>query len=325
MLFRLSVALCITGCGAFGPVVTSSVHGADETVAGRAVALPELDADRAYDYLVSICRLGPRPSGSRGMADQQKLLQAHFLEHGAHVQFQSFDTVHPTTGQAVRLNNMIVTWHPDATERVLFACHYDTRPFPDRDLNGDGVFLGANDGGSGAALMMELAHHLPHVRTDYGVDFVLFDAEEFIIRDRGQYFLGSEKFARDYRDNPPRHRYVSGILVDMIADRRLNLYIEKNSWKYAPELTRSIWDTAKRLNVNEFIDSRKYEVQDDHLALNTIAKIPTCDLIDFEYGGLRNPYWHTTKDVPANCSGESLAKVGRVLLAWLAEKKHPVQ
>ena len=89
------------------------------------------DAARAYRYLQSICRLGPRPSGSRGMLAQQKLLATHFSRFGARVSRQSFDRPDPRNGKAVRMTNLVVSWHPGRTTRVLLCCHYDTRPFPD--------------------------------------------------------------------------------------------------------------------------------------------------------------------------------------------------
>lgn len=281
-----------------------------------------LDAARAFGYLTRICDLGPRISGTEGMTRQQELLEAHFTRHGATVKYQAFDAVHPLTGAPVRLANMIVSWHPEAQERVLLCCHYDTRPFPDRDpvpANRTRPFLGANDGASGVALFMELAHHMPHAPTRYGVDFVFFDAEELIYNEPGdRYFLGSEQFATRYRDDPPPYRYVCGVLVDMIGDKDLQLYQEKNSLNLAPQVTRSVWRTAARLGVREFIPRRRHEVRDDHLPLNQIARIPTCNIIDFDY-----PHWHTRNDVPAACSGDSLVKVGRVLLAWLAEAPDP--
>lgn len=272
-----------------------------------------LDAKRAYNYLVRICQLGPRPSGSAAMTKQQDLIADHFTKLGAKVRLQAFDAAHPLTGQPVRMSNLIVSWHPDAKDRVLLACHYDTRPFPDRDpYNPRGTFLGANDGASGVALFMELGHHLPALKPACGVDMVFFDGEELIFGNTGRYFLGSEHFAKDYRDNPPPYRYIYGVVVDMIGDRHLRVFKEANSVKHAPRLTDSIWRTAERLQIHEFDSQEKWEVQDDHLPLNQIARIPSCDIIDFDY-----PYWHTTQDTPAQCSGASLAKVGHVLLEWL--------
>jgi len=278
-----------------------------------AAEVKKCDAKRAYGYLVDICRLGPRVSGTRGMAQQQQLLVKHFNKLGANIRFQSFDATHPLNGQPVRLNNLIVSWHPESQERVLVACHYDTRPFPDRDrFNPKGRFIGANDGASGVGLLMELGHHIPKLKTKCGVDFVFFDAEELIYGKRGKYFLGSEHFARKYLDKPPKYRYKYGVLVDLIADKNLNLHMEKKSLEYAPDVTKSIWNVAKQLGHDEFIASPGYDVEDDHVPLNKIARIPTCDIIDFDY-----PYWHTTRDVPRNCSGSSMAIVGDVVLMWL--------
>lgn len=276
---------------------------------------PVPDAQRAYQYLVDICDIGPRISGSPGMLKQQELIQKHFEEFGARVQFQEFDAAHPQTGNPVRMRNIIVSWHPDSKERVLVCCHYDTRPWPDRErleIHRRMPFIGANDGASGVALFMELAHHMQSIKPRYGVDFVMFDGEELVYDRDDKYFLGSEYFATQYRDQPPQHRYVAGVLVDMIADKDLNLFYERNSLKYASHVTRSVWSTARELRVSEFIPRRKHEVRDDHLPLNEIAKIPTTDVIDFDY-----PYWHTRNDVPAACSGKSMSKVGRVLLRWL--------
>ena len=276
-----------------------------------------LDERRAFGYLEDICKLGPRPSDSKGMTDQQNLLVAHFTKLGAQVRLQEFDTAHPKKGTPVRMKNLIVTWHPQAKERVLLCCHYDTRPFPDRDRDRPkGPFIGANDGGSGVALFMEMGHSLPAIQPTFGVDMVFFDGEEFIFqRDGGKFFLGSEYFARQYRDRPPSYRYLCGVLVDMIGDKKLTIPPEPFSQKHAPKVVRSVWATAGALGIKEFV-SKPYatEINDDHVPLNEIAKIPTADLIDLDY-----PAWHTTNDKPSQCSGASLVKVGRVLLTWLQQ------
>jgi hypothetical protein len=275
------------------------------------------NGERAFRYLVQLCDIGPRTSGTDGMRRQQELIEEHFTACGAALQYQPFDAPHPQTGQPVRMNNMIVSWQPEAKTRVLVCCHYDTRPFPDRDpvpANRTRPFIGANDGASGVALLMELGHFLPDLSPRYGVDFVFFDGEELVYdSNRDKYFLGSEHFAKEYRDRPPAHRYAYGVLLDMVADRDFRVFYEVNSLKYAPDVTRSVWDAAKQAGVREFVARRKHEVRDDHLPLNEIARIPTCDVIDFDY-----PHWHTRNDLPAACSGQTLAKVGRVMLTWLS-------
>jgi len=149
---------------------------------------------------------------------------------------------------------------------------------------------------------------------NYGVDFVLFDGEEFIFDHNDRFFLGSEYFAQNYAKNPPPHRYRWGVLLDMVGDKDLQIYQERNSmwWKDTRPLVEDIWATARRLGVREFIARKKYSVRDDHLPLHNTGKIPCIDVIDFDY-----PPWHTRADTPENCSALSLAKVGWVIREWL--------
>lgn len=276
-----------------------------------------LDSTRTFGYLQRVCDIGPRISGTEGMAQQQQLIEDHFAQFPCQITNQEFDVAHPETGEPVRMKNIIVSWHPEAKQRLLLCCHYDTRPRPDKEFNPfnrNKPFIGANDGGSGVALFMELAHHMGSLRPHYGIDFVFFDGEELVYDSRDKYFLGSEYFARQYVDQPPVHRYVAGVLVDMIGDKNLNIYQEGNSLRYAGDVTRSVWQVANNLREKAFISRRKHNLSDDHLSLNQIAKIPTCDIIDFDY-----PYWHTRNDLPAACSGESITRVGRVVMTWLEQ------
>ena len=218
--------------------------------------------------------------------------------------------------------NLVVSFHPDRNNRILLCAHYDTRPFPDRDPRRPrGRFIGANDGGSGVAVLMELAHHVGKLDSPYGVDFVLFDGEEFVFEERqGTYFLGSEHFARQYVAEPPAYRYRAAVLLDMVGDAQLQLFQERNSvsWADSRPLVDEIWGTAKKMGITEFIARPKHEIRDDHLALHDIARIPACDIIDFDYPRSSSAsYWHTEADTPDKCSGDSLAKVAAVLLEWL--------
>jgi glutaminyl-peptide cyclotransferase len=279
--------------------------------------------DRAMAHLEAICELGPRPSGSAAMDRQRALLAKHFRAAGATVTGQAFQIRDRRTGKPVHLENLVVSWHPDRSDRVLLAAHYDTRPFPDSDpVDPQGVFLGANDGASGVAVLMELAAAMPGLPGPVGVDFVLFDAEEYIFAPRDPYFLGSTYFARQYAADQKagrlQHAYRCGVLLDMVADHDLEIWQEQHSvdWPDTRPVVDSIWDVARRLGVRQFVPRPKHAVQDDHLPLRMIGGIPTCDVIDFDY-----PAWHTTADVPAACSAESLDAVGRVMLAWLREQR----
>ncbi|WP_437228280.1 M28 family peptidase [Planctomicrobium sp. SH661] len=281
----------------------------------------DFDGARAFNYLREICAIGPRISGTPGMQQQQDLLEKHFTDLGGEVRYQEFDASHPRTGQPVRMRNIIVQWRPQATRRILLCCHYDTRPFPDRETSPalrEKPFIGANDGGSGVALLMELGNHLGKegvlpLNSDLGVDFVIFDGEELVYTQGDKYFLGSEYFATEYRDHPPQNfRYLSGVLLDMVAGTGATFYYEINSLRYAPEVTRDVWKVAADLGIRDFVARRKHEVLDDHLALNQIARIPTCDIIDFDY-----PHWHKRNDLPAACSAQTLGKVGRVMMGWI--------
>ncbi len=279
-------------------------------------------ANRAMRYLQEICDIGSRVTGSEGMERQREYLAGFFREQGAVVKFQNFEIRHPENGEDVLVSNLIASWHPDRPLRFLMCAHYDTRPFPDSDKNNPkGRFIGANDGGSGVAALMELSHQLQDLPPDIGVDVVLFDAEEFVwLQGRDDYFLGSTFFAKKYVAEPPQTPYQAGILLDMVGDRELGIYYEVNSLKYAREVTRGIFRTASSLGVRSFVSRSRHQIEDDHLPLNEIARIPTADLIDFDYPrpGFNQPsYWHTEQDVPANCSGESLATVVWVVHQWL--------
>lgn len=323
-LLGLVIALGITIIG-LAIVISVSKLGSAASGDTQAAVPAAYDAKRAYQVLVQLCEIGPRPSGSEGMKRQQDYLKPIFERAGGQVTMQTFDIRHPENGSSVPMANMIASWNPDRTKRFLVCAHYDTRPYPDQDQrNRKGVFVGANDGASGTAALVELAHHLNDLPADVGVDLVLFDGEEFVWQQgRDEYFLGSKFFAEKYKANPPAVPYRAGVLLDMIGDRELKIYYERNSMRYAKEVAKGIWNTADRLGVRAFVPRIRHEIQDDHLPLNQTAGIPTVNVIDFDYPrpGIGAPsYWHTEQDVPANCSGQSLVTVVWVVHEWLKEQ-----
>lgn len=279
------------------------------------------DADRAMGYLRDICKIGPRISGSEGMIRQQDYLQKHFEAQGGKVTLQKFSYRQHSVRRQTEMTNMVVSWFPNRTERVIICSHYDTRPIADQEKNQRRwrePFVSANDGGSGVALLMEMARHMRKLETGVGVDFVLFDGEEYIFETGvDKYFLGSEHFAREYRKQRGKMHYAAAILLDMIGGKNPRFPVEQNSAWLAAPLVKDIYTTAEELKCTAFRmdEYSKTAVQDDHLALNH-AGIPAIDIIDFDY-----PHWHLLSDTPENCSGESLEQVAKVLGVWLQRLK----
>lgn len=276
-----------------------------------------IDGARAFGYLKQICDLGPRPAGSEANTRQREMVAEHFRKNGLEIREQSFDAIDPSNRSRKRLTNLIGVWNPQKRRRVVIGAHYDTRPFPDQDpdpAKRRNRFIGANDGASGVALLMEISNHLPKMNTEWGVDLILFDGEELVYQDGDPYFLGSRHFARQYLADAKKRSwsYEAGLVLDMVADKNLLIEQEQYSMEYAPKVVREIWDAAEKLGEKRFSRSVGPAVLDDHIPLNQ-ARIPTADLIDFEY-----PHWHTVNDTPEQCSGESMAAVGRVVTAWLS-------
>jgi hypothetical protein len=172
------------------------------------------------------------------------------------------------------------------------------------------------------ALLMELAGAMPGLDGPVGVDFVLFDAEEYVFAARDPYFLGSIHFARQYaagrKSGEIPWNYRAGLVLDMVADADLVVYQESKSvsWPDTRPVVDEVWAVARRMGVRQFVARPGYEVEDDHVPLRNLGKIPTADIIDFDY-----PAWHTTRDTAAACSGESLEAVGSVVLQWLREQR----
>jgi hypothetical protein len=279
----------------------------------------EFDAKRSMKYLEELCGIGPRISGSDGMKKQQELLKKHFEKYGATVTFQKFDGRQPSQKAPVPMVNLIVTWNPEAKRRVMFCGHYDTRPIADeeaREKDWRKPFLSANDGTATVAFMMELAHHMKDLPLKVGLDFVIFDAEEFINdRERDAFFLGSNYFADEYKKGKGEPKYIAAILLDLFAGKGARFPIEEHSLLFAGPLVEDVWTEAKRQKVNSFLFERGHSVRDDHLALNRVG-IPAIDIIDFSY-----PHWHKLSDLPEHCSGDKMADVAKVLTAWVQRVK----
>jgi hypothetical protein len=295
-----------------------------EFAADRAPGAKEVpfDGEKAMGHLKAICDLGPRISGSEAMAKQQDLITKHFEALGAKVARQEFTARQLSIRRETKMANLVVSWDPDNPKRVILCTHYDTRPQADMEPDPrrrKETFLGANDGGSGAALLMELGRHMKDIKCTHGVDFVFFDGEEWVFERGDIYFFGSNHFAREHGKQRGKIQYRCAVLLDMIAGKQAVFPVEQNSWFQAPRLVEEVWNVARQQDCKRFRRNEwsRVPVEDDHMPLNQ-GGIPAIDIIDFDY-----PHWHLLSDTPANCSGETMAEVAKVLVAWLQQIPAP--
>jgi hypothetical protein len=279
----------------------------------------QIDGKRAMGYLKEICDLGPRMSGTPSMKKQQDLIKAHFTKLGAEVEFQAFTAKQVSQPNEVDMANIIISFHPKAKKRVILCSHYDTRPIADQEKNPkdwNKPFVSANDGGSGVALLMELGNHIKKLKLDVGVDFVLFDGEEYIFNaKKDNYFFGSKHFALTWAKNGKQPQYVGAVLLDMIAGKHPQFPGEGYSYTRAKALTTTIWNIAAKQGCKAFLQHTGDYVRDDHIALLD-AGIPAIDIIDFSY-----PHWHKLTDTPESCDPDGMDQVARVLSVWMQTVK----
>jgi len=260
----------------------------------------EFDGERAHRDVVRQVEFGPRIPGTEGHAQVIAYIQTELQAAG----WQSEIVADGFKGQAVQ---NIRAWRAKAEPVILFGAHYDSRMVADHDPdqnNWTKPVPGANDGASGVAVLLEIARTLPV--DSVPVELVFLDAEDNGRIPGWDWILGSSAYAASLQSRPK-----AVVIVDMIGDADLNIYQELNS---DSELTAQIWGVAAGLGYEQaFIPEGKYRMLDDHLPF--IEKgLKAVDLIDFDY-----PYWHTLQDTPDKVSAESLAIVGKTLLAWVRE------
>jgi len=268
----------------------------------------EFDGGQALKDVEYQIALGPRVPESTAHDQIVGWTQSQLKEAGWTVEVQETQRMgHP-------IRNVIGKWG-HGTPWIILGAHYDSRLAADQDPNQENRSLpvpGANDGASGVAVLLELARALPsHLEKQANpgqIWLVFFDAEDNGDLPGWDWLLGSQAFVDGLTGKPN-----AVVVVDMIGDKDLNIYQEKNSNR---NLIDEIWSQAARLGYSaQFIPKYKYSMIDDHTPF-LMAGIPAVDIIDFDY-----PYWHTRADTPDKVSAQSLKVVGDTLLEWLKSHK----
>lgn len=270
----------------------------------------EFDGARALVYVEQQLAFGPRGPNTEAHRRTGDWLAAELAARADTVVVQAW-THRTARGDTLALRNFLARFRPEATERILFLAHWDSRPQADRSANLAAQrqpVPGANDGASGVAVLLGVADALRERPPAVGVDLLFVDGEDWgDFSDSTESLIGSRYFAANL---PPGYQPLFGVLFDMVGDRDLQLYWEGNSEAYAPEVVRRVWATAEQLGYDRvFLPGVRHTLVDDHIPLQ-LAGLRVIDLVDFDY-----PYWHTTDDTLDKVSAESLGIVGAVAVA----------
>lgn len=271
---------------------------------------PHFDAARAWSDLEKIVAFGPRPSGSAANASLRDFLSDELEALGLSVTREPFTAATPAGD--IDFENVYTDLAPatPGAPWILLCTHFDTKRLP-------GNFVGANDGGSGTAVLLELARALVRDTRprELGIRILFIDGEEAINVDweGDDNTYGSRYHARQLMSQGRAREFGACILLDMIGDADLGILHETYSRRELMELFES---EATRLGLGKYMRPRRWlPVKDDHLSFASIG-IPSVDLIDFDYGP-NNAYWHTTEDTLDKCSAHSLGVAGHLVLGAL--------
>jgi Zn-dependent M28 family amino/carboxypeptidase len=278
--------------------------------AGSAGSSGEFDGSRALGYVERQLAFGPRIPNSAGHRAAGDWLAAELAARADTVIVQAWTHV---TGRrdTLALRNFFARFRPEATDRVLYVAHWDSRPAADRSANLAAQrqpVPGANDGGSGVAVLLGVADALKARPPAVGVDLLLVDGEDWgDFADSTESLLGSRYFAAHL---PVGYQPLFGVVFDMVGDRDLQLYWEGYSQAHAPEVVQRVWSFADRLGYGRvFQPGVRHTLIDDHVPLQQ-AGLRVIDVIDFDY-----EFWHTTEDTIDKIAAASLKIVGDVAIA----------
>ena len=283
---------------------------------------PDFDEDHAFEYLVAQCDFGPRNPGSEGYYACLDFIINELDQSADDIILQDFRYREQRYRKRYDLQNIIARYNPDASFQTIISAHWDTRPWADQEDNRrdrNQPIIGANDGASGVAVLLELAKIMGETPPPIGVNLVFFDGEDLGVPGENEtYCQGSRYFAK----NLPIPRPDEAINLDMVGDKQLHIPVEKYSLEYNPNLVRYLWGRADDMGLDAFDITPQYAIYDDHVPLYEIAGIPAIDLIDFKYPNPYANFWHTMNDVPENCSAESLEQVGKLMVDYIYNREN---
>ncbi len=294
-----------------------------EPIERKTIKIPRFNRDSAYTYIADQVEMGARVPGTEAHIQARDYILAQLKSFGFKTEVQEF-TAENYLGESMQGYNIIGIYNEDAERRILLTTHWDSRFMSDHDpveANKNKPVPAANDGASGVGILLEIARILEANPVDIGIDLVFFDLEDQG-EDHGQdpmsWCLGSQHWSR----NPHRlgSEYMYGILLDMVGAENAQFKYEAFSRKYAPSVLDKVWSLASAMGYGNYFRKQNVgAITDDHYFVNTIAGIPTIDIIDrrqsTESGFFQ--YWHTSNDTMEHIDKSTLRAVGQVLVALI--------
>lgn len=285
-------------------------------------SLPAFSADSAYRLIEKQIAFGPRVPNTKPHEDCAKWMVRYFTQYCDTVIVQEAN-LKAFDNTILQSKNIIASFNPASKDRIMLSAHWDTRPFADQDSKDQDLpIAGANDGGSGVAVLMELARIMAEKKPTQGIDIFLWDAEDYgqpensdFPEMKDSYCLGSQYWAK----NPHQKGYTAqwGILLDMCGAVNATFMKEQQSVYYAGGLVERVWNNAATLGYASIFQNKMGDgIIDDHVYINTLAHIPTIDIIhrtELTRSGFGS-YWHTHNDNMQSIDKNVLKAVGETLL-----------
>lgn len=308
----------------------SKKAAAEETVKYVKVA-PDFNADSAYHYVEKQVSFGPRVTNSEANRACGDYLVSKLNEFGAKVVEQKASVKH-YNGEMLHIRNIIGSYLPENTNRVLLFAHWDSRPYADHDSDvskQNQPILGADDGASGVGVLLEIARQLQQKQPNIGIDIIFFDAEDwgqatfdtnFV---EGEWWcMGSQYWAKN--PHTPNYKARFGILLDMVGAGDATFFKEGYSVEYASNIVEKIWNTAAKLGYSStFVNKRWGNITDDHVPVNQHNRAPSVDIIHTKENSDTGfaPHWHTHKDNMDIINKDMLKKVGETVMEVIYNEK----
>lgn len=281
------------------------------------VPVPRFNADSAYKFVAKQVDFGPRAMNTEGHEACKDWLAEQLSGFGFEVTQQEFGAT-SFKGEQLQGTNIVGRYKPEVLERVLLCAHWDTRPMADKDtIDRELPILGADDGGSGVGILLEIARQIQANPIPMGVDIVFFDAEDYGADQSNQDYtwgLGSQYWSKNLPDEDYQVKY--GILLDMVGAKGASFPKEGFSRKSAQVVVNKVWELANRMGKSKFFPKRIIPpITDDHRFIIENASIPMVDIIHVNAQGRFGQYHHTHRDNMDIIDTETLDAVGQVVLA----------